>query len=317
MVGDQAIGAFVTHQHNALCGIVCVVFAAAALAGLDTTTKYVSAFVPFAVVMWLRFGFQVLSTSLWMLRTRGSWRLRTRHHRLQIYRGALLAVSSVLAFFSLALIPVSDFTSLMMLTPLLMTVVGAVSLKESVSVQRWLLLIMGFLGALLIVRPGHEAFTWGTLIPLVLVFTSAGYQLLTYKLAKLDDGITTHAYTGWIGFALATVSLPLVVQGGWDAWQAQSSSAWQVIEWLLLIAVLATTGHGLLILGYARAPVAVLTPYLYSQIPFAVIGGWLVFAHTLDAWSMLGIAIIAISGVLGTWLTARERKADLHVILDN
>lgn len=308
--------------HNALYGITFVVCAAAALATLDTTTKYVSAFVPFAVVMWLRFGFQVLTTSLWMQHRRGSWRLRTRHHRLQIYRGVFLAISSVLAFFSLKLIPVSDFTSLMMLTPLLMTVVAAVSLKESISMQRWSLVFMGFVGAIMIVRPGHDAFTWASLIPLVLVFTSAGYQMLTYKLAKLDDGVTTHTYTGWIGFAMATVALPLMVQGGWGVgswaqWQLAAQSAWQVIEWLLLIAVLASVGHGALILGYARAPVAVLTPYLYSQIPFAVIGGWLVFAHKLDGWSIVGIAIVAVSGVLGTWLTARERKEDLHVILDN
>jgi drug/metabolite transporter (DMT)-like permease len=309
-------------NNNALFGILYVTLAAAAFATLDTTTKYVSAFVPFAVVMWLRFGFQVLTTSLWMQYRRGTWRLATQHFRLQLYRGVLLAVSSVLAFFSLKLIPVSDFTSLMMLTPLLMTVVAALALKEAVSPQRWFLVFMGFVGALVIVRPGHDAFTWASLIPLVLVLTSAGFQMLTYKLANLEDGLTTHAFTGWIGFAMATVALPLVVQGGagiagWQAWQVAAHSAWQVIEWLLLIAVLASVGHGGLILGYARAPVAVLTPYLYSQIPFAVLGGWLVFSHQLDAWSILGIAIIAISGVLGTWLTARERKADLHVILDN
>jgi drug/metabolite transporter (DMT)-like permease len=216
--------------HSSLYGILFVTLAAAAFATLDTTTKYVSAFVPFAVVMWLRFGFQVLVTSLWLQHRRGSWRLSTEHLRLQIYRGVLLSISSILAFFSLKLIAVADFTALMMLTPLLMTVVAAYSLNEPVSVQRWVLVIMGFVGAIVIVRPGHEAFTWGSLIPLVLVFTSAGFQMMTYRLAKLDDAATTHGYTGWIGFAIATLALPFAVQGGWDVWRQAAVDAGPLVS---------------------------------------------------------------------------------------
>lgn len=306
---------------NHLYGIAFVICATAAFATLDTATKYVSVAVPFAVVIWFRFGFQVLTTSIWLARTQGTWRLTSGHARLQIYRGVLLTGSSILAFFSLKLIPVSDFTALMMLTPLLMTVVAAVALKERISFLRWLMVLMGFVGAMIIIRPGNEAFTWGSLLPLILVFTSAGFQMLTYRLAKLDSAAVTHAYTGWIGFVISSAILPFALQSSFAAWSSASSvlgvSAWVVASLLLLIAVFATLGHGFLILGYARAPVAVLTPYLYAQIPFAVLGGWLVFAHQLDGWTLLGIAIIAISGVIGTWLTARERHVDLRVILDN
>jgi len=299
-----------------LYGIAWVILAAAAFATLDTVTKYISAVVPFAVAMWFRFGFQVLSTHLWLRRTRGAWGVKTQHLRLQIYRGILLSISSILAFFSLKLIPVSDFTSLMMLTPLLMTVVAAVSLGERISALRWILVLLGFVGAMAIIRPGHEAFTWGSLIPLVLVFTSAGFQMLTYKLAQVDDAATTHTYTGWIGFVLATILLPMVIPANWQAWDAVGSNVEQVFGLLLLIAVLATIGHGSLILGYARAPVAVLTPYLYIQIPFAVLGGWLVFAHQLDGWAVMGIVIILVSGVLGTWVAARERRKDIRIVVD-
>jgi drug/metabolite transporter (DMT)-like permease len=82
---------------------------------------------------------------------------------------------------------------------------------------------------------------------------------------------------------------------------------------LFLIAVCATLGHGLLILGYARAPVATLTPYLYAQIPFSVLAGWLIFRHQPDSWTLCGIVIVAISGVFGTWLTARERQLDVRL----
>lgn len=290
-----------------LWGIAYVIVAAASFATLDTATKFVSGAVSFAVVMWFRFGFQLLTTGVWLKRQRGSIYLPSNARRLQIYRGILLALSSALAFFSLKLIPVADFTSIMMLTPLLMTVVAAFAMAEKVSPLRWLFVILGFAGALVVIRPGNEAFTWGSLIPLLLVGTSTGFQLLTYRLAKLDDAVTTHWYTGWIGFALATVALPFVIQGDGPAWLTAVMNAWGVMGWLVLIAIFATLGHGFLILGYARAPVAVLTPYLYVQIPFAVLGGWLVFSHKLDSWTALGIGMIAASGVLGTWVAARER----------
>jgi drug/metabolite transporter (DMT)-like permease len=73
--------------------------------------------------------------------------------------------------------------------------------------------------------------------------------------------------------------------------------------------VAATVGHFLLILGYMRAPAATLTPYLYAQIAFAMVGGWIVFSHVPDGWSMLGMLMIAICGALGAWLTARESRA--------
>lgn len=300
-----------------LTGIAYVLVAAASFATLDTATKYVSTAVSFAVVMWFRFGLQILTTGVWLGQQRGTIFLHTNAKRLQIYRGVLLTVSSALAFFSLKLIPVADFTSIMMLTPLLMTVVAAFAMAEKVSPLRWFFVLLGFAGALVVIRPGHEAFSWGSLIPLLLVGTSTGFQLLTYRLAKLDDAVTTHWYTGWIGFVSATLALPFVIQGGGQAWVDAAMNGWGVIGWLILIAIFATLGHGFLILGYARAPVAVLTPYLYVQIPFAVLAGWLVFSHKLDGWTALGIGIIAMSGVLGTWVAARERHTDLRVILDN
>ncbi len=316
--GKHHSGTRMRPVHNqTLRGIAYVVLAAASFATLDTATKFVSGAVSFAVVMWFRFGFQILSMSLWLKQRRGNIWLATNARRLQIYRGILLTLSSALAFFSLKLIPVADFTSIMMLTPLLMTVVAAFAMGEAVSPWRWLFVLLGFVGALVVIRPGHEAFTWASLLPLVLVVTSTGFQLLTYRLAKLDDAATTHWYTGWIGFVFATCALPFVIQSSGMGWAAAAMSGWNVIGWLVLIAIFATLGHGFLILGYERAPVAVLTPYLYIQIPFAVFGGWLIFSHKLDSWTAIGIGIIAVSGVLGTWLTARERKADLHIVLDN
>ena len=106
-----------------------------------------------------------------------------------------------------------------------------------------------------------------------------------------------HFYTGCVGAALSAVVLPFV-------WTTLAPSQWLA---LLAIGAFSTIGHYLLILAYGRAPVAVLTPYLYLQIAFAMLGGWLVFAHRPDRWSLVGAATIGLCGALGTWLTAREQ----------
>ncbi len=187
-----------------LAAVGFVVLATASLAALDTITKYISFAVSFAVVMWFRFCFQIVTMSCWLKATRGSVHISSNNVKLQLYRGGLLTVSSVLAFFSLKQIPVADFTSLMMLTPLIMTVVAATSMREVISPLRWGLVVMGFVGAIVVIRPGHETFTWASLIPLVLVGTSTGYQLMTYRLAQVDDAMTTHWFTGLVGLAAST-----------------------------------------------------------------------------------------------------------------
>jgi drug/metabolite transporter (DMT)-like permease len=288
-------------------GILFVVGAAACFASLDTTTKFISAAVPVAMLMWARFALQTFSTLAVMGPKIGKRLWRTRRPGLQVARGMLLVASSTLAFFSLQMMPVENFTAIALLTPLLMTLIAATSLGERVSILRWLLVLAGFAGAMLVVRPGSESFAWPSLLPLALVFMSAGYQILTSRLARVDDASTIHFYTGCTGVALATLALPFFWQPilGWHLWLL-----------ILLVAVCSNVGHLMLILGYARAPVATLTPYLYMQIPFAMLGSWLVFAKSPDRWSVLGIIVIALAGVVGTWVAARERHRDVRVILD-
>jgi drug/metabolite transporter (DMT)-like permease len=137
------------------------------------------------------------------------------------------------------------------------------------------------------------------LLPVLLVLANTGFQLLTSRLAKTEDPRTTHLYTGVVGLGLASLALP------W-AWQALPGSTWLV---LAMMGGFSTLGHYLLILAFGRAPVAVLTPYLYLQIAFATLFAWVMFQHLPDAWSFAGLALVTVGGVLGTWLTARETRA--------
>lgn len=273
--------------------------AVACFGALDTTTKFVSASVPLLMALWFRYAFQAAATTLVVLPLRGMSALRTMHPRFQCLRGILLLASSLFAFASLKYMPVGEFTAIVMVSPLAITVLAATVLREKVTPLRWVLVAGGFAGTLIIIRPGGEAFTWASLLPLGLVITNAWFQVLTSKLARTEDPMTMHLYSGWVGALIASLALPFVwthLTSGW-LWLA-----------LCFMGFMATVGHFLLILGYQRAPASTLTPYLYAQIAFAMIGGWLVFSHVPDGWALIGMGLIAVCGALGAWLTVRESR---------
>lgn len=287
-------------RDHALQGVLFVAAAVACFAALDTTTKLVTTAVPLAMAVWFRYTFQAVATAAVLLPRRGLSLLHTRHPWLQLLRGVLLLVSSVLGFLALKFTPVGEFTAIIMLTPLVVTMLAATSLDERVSPLRWLLVFGGFCGALIVIRPGREMFDWSGLLPLVLVGVLSAFQFLTGRLARLEDPGTTHFITGLVGALACSVVLPFV-------WASLSPSLWFA---LLLMGVFGSVGHLLLIFGYTRAPVATLTPFLYLQVVFATLGGWVVLDHVPDAWALIGILTISLCGAGGTWLSSRERRRE-------
>ena len=282
-----------------LAGIVLTVTAMACFASLDTTTKYVTASVPLVMALWFRYVFQALATTLVVLPTRGLAVLKTAHPKFQVLRGVLLLLTSLFAFLSLRYLPVGEFTAIVMITPLIITLLASTTLGEKVSPLRWLLVAGGFIGTMVIIRPGADTFNWATLLPLGLVACNSWFQVLTSKLARTEDPVTMHMYTGWVGALLASLAVPFV-------WTSQIS--WALWGLLLLMGTLAAIGHFVMILAYKRAPAASLTPYLYAQIGFAMLGGWIVFSHVPDGWSMVGIAMIAVCGAGGAWVAVHESR---------
>jgi drug/metabolite transporter (DMT)-like permease len=286
-----------------LAGIGLVLLAVACFATLDTATKLSTAAVPILMGVWVRYAFQAVATTLVLLPKHGPRLLRTQHPKYQLLRGALLLASSTLAFLSLRYMPLAEFTSIVLIAPLVITLLAATTLKEQVSPLRWALVAGGFAGTLVILRPGGEAFSWAMLLPIGLVLTNAWFQVLTSKLARTENPLTMHFYTGWVGALLASVALPFV-------WTTLPSWHWWAL--LCLMGFMGTVGHFILILAYQRAPASTLTPYLYAQIAFAMLGGWLMFSQIPDTISLTGMALIAVCGAAGAWLTVRERRVPIE-----
>jgi drug/metabolite transporter (DMT)-like permease len=290
-------------------GIGLMLLAVTCFAALDTTVRWLGTVVPVIVMLTARYCFQALAMAAWLARSR-RLRFAAAHPRFQVLRGLLLLVTSAFSFFGLQRMPVPEFTAIIMLTPVLVTLFAALLLKEHVSTLRWALVAVAFAGALVVIRPGAGVFGWPVFFPLAGATTYAAFQVLTSRLAGLDNPYTTHFWTGFVGSALL---VPLLLAGPFDAAAALAALTPAHLGWLLVVGACGTVGHLFLIVALGVAPTAALMPLNYMQIAIAAALGWLVFGHVPDGWAAVGMAIIAAAGAASAWLNV-VRRAPSRVI---
>jgi drug/metabolite transporter (DMT)-like permease len=277
-------------HHRPALGIVLAITATLCFALLDAVSQFVGGVVSVLMAIWLRFLVQTGMTLALLWPSQGKALLRTQAPGWQLLRGSLMVTSGTLAYLSLRFVPVADFTAILMLVPLAITVLAAPLLRERVSPLTWALVLGGFAGALIVIRPKGSDFQGAMLLPLALVLINALYQIVTSKMVKTEDPGTTHFYTGLTGLALGTLALP---------WSWAPMASWQLWGLVSLMGVFGSLGHYLMIQAYHRAPASRITPYMYAQIGFATLAGWIAFGYTPDVWTVVGVALIALCGALG------------------
>lgn len=293
-----------------LLGVALIMIVVCCFATMDSTVRYLGQHVPVLLILWMRYALQAVLSALWIVvfRTGG---FRTTQPRFQALRGTLLLASSAFTFVALQHLPVPELTSINMLGPVLVTALAGWLLHEPVSMPRRLLVAGGFIGALVVIRPGSGLFGWVVLLPIAATLCYAGFQLLTSRMGARDNAYTTNFYSGLVGLSLAT---PLLLVAG--APLPQMAAALRPLDSALLLAigVLGTTGHLLLIRALGVAPAATLMPFLYVQIGAATFIAWLVFGHLPDAWAWLGMVIIATCGAATAWLNVRSAQRSHRII---
>jgi drug/metabolite transporter (DMT)-like permease len=280
-------------------GIAYIVFASLCFATLDTTSQLIGMAAPIVMVQWLRYGVQVASSGVVMASTGELRDVRIRRPALHITRGLLMLCTTMLGFGSLRYVPVADFTAIVMLTPLLVTLLSAWLLREKVTALRWALAAGGFAGVLVIIRPGSHAFEPAYLLVLLLVLSGAVFQVLTAWMMRTESSSQTHLASGVTGFLVMSCALPFF-------WQALPTRIWAL---MLIVGLAASTGHLLFAMALKKAKASVVTPFVYTQLPFAVFAGWLLFGRVPDSWSFMGMALIALCGIVNAWLSMRENRA--------
>ena len=271
-------------------GIALAILATACFALLDTTSQYVGGVVPVLMAVWLRFLVQTGMTAAMLYPSQGKSLFVTHAPWWQLLRGALMVASGSVAYISLQQVPVGEFTAILMLVPLVITLMASLLLREHVSGLTWLLVAGGLSGALIVVRPKGSDLNMGMFLPLLLVVINACYQIVTSKMVRTEDPGTMHFYTGLTGLVFGTLALP------WSWAPMHDPKLWLLVG---LLGVFGSLGHYFMIKGYQKAPASRITPYMYTQIAFATLAGWVVFGYAPDVWTVLGITLIAVCGVLG------------------
>lgn len=270
-----------------LRGILLMTATAAFFGGLDTTAKYLGQYMPAIEVAWLRFVthtfFVVILLRLWSR----PFHMKTRRPLLQLLRGAFMFGTTSLNFVALTYLDLTEAVSIMFATPLLVTALAGPFLGEKVGVRRWTAVSIGFLGVVVITRPGFGTFNVGVLFSLGAMLTNAFYILLTRKIGTTESSEGMIFYSGAVGsVGLAPVALPTAVMP--ELW---------LVPLIFLTGALGGFGHYLLIRAHRIAPASTLAPFIYTQILWMTLTGYLIFDEVPGLWTVAGASIIVGSGL--------------------
>jgi drug/metabolite transporter (DMT)-like permease len=282
---------------NRLAGIGLMSITFVCFALLDCGAKWLVQFLPVVQVVWLRFLFHaVFSTALIAPRLgAGAWRVK--RPRLQLLRACFLPLMTGLNFWALQYLQLAETGAIQFSVPILIALFAAPMLGERMDRARWAAIIVGFAGVLVIVRPGTHGFHPALLLAVVNAVLYALFNLVTRQLAAHDSPEATQFWSS-AGATLAIAPFALA------AWQAPAGA----LAWAILVAIglAGGVGHYLLAVAHRFAPASVLAPFLYQQILWMMLLGYLVFDDVPDTAVLAGGAIVIASGA---YLLYRERAA--------
>ena len=286
-------------------GMLLMAVAMVTMPGLDAVAKYLTATLSPGQVSWGRFFFQTVIMApafVAVVLTQPGW--RPRRIWAHAARGLLLSSATLFFFWGISHLPLADATALFFVAPFILTLMSVVFLGETVGWRRVAAIAVGFLGALIIIRPGWAVFGWASLLPFGAAVCYSGYIVMTRRFAAGEGVIEMQFWAGLFG----TVNLSIFLLLGWGT----GASLFQVTaptfaEWLMLAAcgLIAAVAHFLVVMAVRRAPAGLIAPLQYIEIVSATTLGLLVFGDFPDGWTMVGIAIIVGAGL---YVFYRERR---------
>lgn len=250
---------------------------------------------PVAEIVWGRYLFHLLPIMLIFPR-RIPTLLVSERKGMQIIRSVLVLAATVCMFLAVGLMPLADAVAISFIAPFFAVGLSVLLLRERVGPRRWIAVLVGFAGMLIIVRPGSGVFAWAALLPIGMAFLYSLYQVVTRMVRDAADPLNALFYTALVGAIATSVVVPF-------DWRTPTP-----FEWLLLvgIGVFGGVGHYAVIRAYERAEVSLVAPFAYTELIWAVLFGFVVFGDFPDEWTFVGAGIIAAAGI---YVLHRERIA--------
>jgi drug/metabolite transporter (DMT)-like permease len=263
--------------------------------GLDTLAKYLMQDYPLVQVVWARFFFHIVIVSA-LLGRRLPRVARSRAPGYQVLRSVLMLATTSLFFTGLQFLPLATAATLMFLSPIFVTVLAIPLLGEQVGVRRWAGIMTGFVGALIVVRPGITEVEWSMLIVIGAALSHALYQILTRGVRADDGPMTSLVYTGLAGAVVMSVLMPYY-------WQPVPAPSWLLFFGL---GIAGCVGHLCFIRSFQCAPASLVAPFSYTTLVWATLFGYVLFFELPDRWTLAGASLIMLAGL---YIFYRERTS--------
>jgi drug/metabolite transporter (DMT)-like permease len=280
-----------------MTAVLLILFAYFCFAGLDTSVKYASAVLAPLQLIWMRFVTHALITTAVLRPWRSPALYRPHRMLLQVIRAFCLLGATFCNFYAVRYLPLALTGAIFFLLPFVVTALAGPFLGEWAGRRRWMAILFGFIGALIIIRPGLDGFHPAMLFSLGAMFSYSIYVLLTRRLAGVESAESMILLPA----ILATV---LMAPPGLIQWIAVPD----LLHWSLLLAsgMFGALGHWVFIKAHEAAPAPVLAPFIYSQLIWMTGLGYIVFGDIPDRATMIGAMVIVGSGL---YLFYRERQA--------
>lgn len=280
-----------------LRAILLVIATVIGFAMMNGVNKYLTRDFPVPEVVWARFFFANITILAFAAMRPGGWRglFHTKRPGLQAFRSVLMIASTLMFVAALSVLPLAEVEAISFAGPLFVVALSAPMLKEKVPLPLWIAVVLGFIGVLVIIRPGFGVMSWAAALPLCVALLYAAFQIATRRLGGADPQLTSLFYSGLLGLVLTSAVAPFI-------WRWPDTQGWILMG---LSGFLGASSHFMLIKALELAPASLLQPFTYVQLVAAVIIGYVVFGNAPDVWTWLGGIIIVGSGL---YVVLRQRR---------
>jgi drug/metabolite transporter (DMT)-like permease len=291
-----------SNEHNSFpaVAVLLIIATGTVLAGMDAFAKFLALQVPIIMVLWGRYFFHtVITFGAYSVKTRSFQFLRSRRPGLQLIRASALFGATFFMYQAITRMPLGDAAAIQFLAPVLVTALSGLLLGEHVGPRRWMAVACGFIGVLLVARPGSGVLGLNALLPLATAVLLAVYMMMTRLIRNQDDPAATTFYTTALG---ALILSGLVIFN----WQTLTN-----VQWVLMISMGAAgaCGHFMYVKAFHMAEASMLAPFTYAQVVAAIVWGLLIFGDVPSLWTISGAGVVISSGLYVWYREVRVMKA--------
>jgi drug/metabolite transporter (DMT)-like permease len=300
---------------NTMQGVALMAVAMLMLPCMDAIAKYMATFADMSPgqVTFYRFFFQVVCTIPLILTAAGAATLRPKQPWLNLLRGAIHGAASLLFFAAVKYMPLADVFAIYFVEPFILTAMSAAFLGDKVGWRRWLAIVVGFGGALIVIQPSFILFGWTALLPVACAFLYSIYLFMNRAIGDADSPLTMQTIAGFGGTIFMGTALFIGDSAGIADFAPSLPTSVFTLVLLVILGALSGYAHMLVVRAFRMAPLSLLAPFQYFEIISATVLGYAIFGDFPTPSKWLGIAIIVASGLFIIWREHKSRrvKADI------